>query len=167
MRNCLRSMSSVFPPSVWITLLCVALQMSLVHTWAGGHPALCLWPTGPHLPGDNPRDPSLFLRGRGSWRRPASPSWTALTLTSVSVCLCRMCFLEITSSMCRANDDWSVCIFHAFRMTYLGTSPPAAPAWLRLWWMIHPQSVLWGRKVSQESFYVPFTPQHTDSDQWV
>lgn len=42
-------------------------------------------------------------------------------------------------------------MFHIFRMRLLGTYQPAAPAWLHLWWMIHPQNLQWGRKVSQES----------------
>lgn len=61
------------------------MQMSLVPTWAGGHPALCLWPMAQLLPGKNPQDLSLYHRGRGSWRPPALRSWTALTQMSVWV----------------------------------------------------------------------------------
>ena len=67
--------------------VCDSVQMSSVHTWAGGRPALCLWPMDQHLRGPNPPALSLYLRGRGFWRLPASPSWTALTLTSVWVCM--------------------------------------------------------------------------------
>ncbi len=75
---------------VWTTLCCVWLcaQMSLVRTWAGGRPALCLWSTDQHLPESNPPDLSLHLRGRGCWKLPAWPSWTALTLMSVWMCVC-------------------------------------------------------------------------------
>lgn len=67
---------SVSSPYDWMTW---SVQMSSVRTWAGGRPALCLWITGWRLPEQSPPAPSLCLRGKSSWRLPASPSWTAPT----------------------------------------------------------------------------------------
>lgn len=84
MRRYLRFILSFPPPlSDWCSLLCGSVQMTPVPTWAGGRPALFLWPTC-HL-WWNPPDLSPSLRGRSSWKLPAWPSWTAPTLTSVQV----------------------------------------------------------------------------------
>lgn len=139
--------------SEWLSLVCGSVQMSLVRTWAGGCPAPCPWPMDQRLPGWSPPDLSLSLRGRGSWRLPASPSWTALTLTLVGVSVFGTHHLyKFTSGMRGANNDWSACVFHSFRMSLSGADRPAALAWPHLWWMIHPRSLRWGRKVSQELF---------------
>lgn len=85
----LRSILSASPPFGWMTLsfMWLCAQMSLARIWVGGHPALCLSPMDQHLQGLNRLGLSLYLRGRGSWRPPASLSWTALTLMSVWVCV--------------------------------------------------------------------------------
>lgn len=80
-------------------------------------------------------------------------------------------FWKIASGTCRTNNDWVAFIFCIFRMRLLGANLPAAPVWLHLWWMTHPQNLHWGRKVSQELFLHPCytsvassTKPYTDSD---
>ena len=48
-------------------------------------------------------------------------------------------------------------------MRLLGANQPAAPVWLHLWWMTHPQSLRWGRKVSQELFLYPWNSSNAFS----
>ena len=52
--------------------------------------------------------------------------------------------------MCGANAERGACVIYALRMRLRGANQQAAPVWRHLWWMIHPQSLCWGRKVSQK-----------------
>lgn len=54
------------PLSMNDSLVRGSVQMSSVRTWAGGRPALCLWPMDQPAAGQNPPDRSPYLRGRGS-----------------------------------------------------------------------------------------------------
>ncbi len=154
--NVLRSISSASPLSAWMTLsfMWLCAQMSLARIWVGGHPALCLWPMDQHLPGLNRLGLSLYLRGRGSWRPPASLSWTALTLMSVWVCVFGMNLYKWHLACVEQINDWIAFVFFSIRMRLLAIDQPAAPVWLHLWWMIRPRSLRWGRKVSQELFHI-------------
>lgn len=79
------------------------------------------------------------------------PCWVGqLRLWRQYLSVCFILAYELCA--CAADTDPVACKFNTCRMRLLGGNQPAAPAWLHLWWMIHPQSLQWGRKVSQELF---------------
>lgn len=142
---------------VWMTLSCVALCRWVQPTY--GQEDIQLFVSNQRIWITQSR--TLWISVSSSEKAApegSQPRWTGqLWLWSAFLCIRILFFLD-AFTLCRKSDDWSACVFCAFRMRLLDANQRAAPAWRHLWWMTLPQNLCWGRKVSQEAFRRPLPP---------